>query len=98
MTHRRWRIEPPAMGDTMSRMHRPCGVRALAAAATAIAGLGSGALIGGMTTSATSAGAQTPAPQHYLCYQASAKKGFTVPKGIRLINSLVPNGFVPTVG
>ena len=82
----------------MSRMHRPRGVRALAAAVTAIAGLGTGAVVGGMTASAAAAGAQTPAPQHYLCYQAAAKSGFTVPKGIRLINSLSPNGFVPTVG
>ena len=82
----------------MSRMHRPRSVRALAAAVTAIAGLGTRAVVGGMTASAAAAGAQTPAPQHYLCYQAAAKSGFTVPKGIRLINSLSPNGFVPTVG
>jgi F0F1-type ATP synthase membrane subunit c/vacuolar-type H+-ATPase subunit K len=82
----------------MSRMHRPRGVRALAAAVTAIAGLGTGAVVGGMTASATSAGAQSPAPQHYLCYQAAAKAGFKVPKGIRLVNSLAPDGFIPTVG
>jgi hypothetical protein len=80
-------------------MHRPYTLRALAAAATLIAGLGGGALVGGLTVSTTPAGAQTGAPpQHYLCYKATAKAGFKVPKGIRLINSLAPNGFVPTFG
>jgi hypothetical protein len=82
----------------MSRMHGPRSMRALAAALTAMAGLGTGALVGGLSVSTPSAGAATPAPQHYLCYQAAAKSGFKVPKGIRLINSLAPNGFVPTIG
>jgi hypothetical protein len=63
-----------------------------------LAGLGSAGFVGGVTVSGSAAGASTTAPQHYLCYQAAAKSGFKVPKGIRLINSLAPNGFVPTVG
>src|SRR5580704_2937407 len=78
----------------MSTMHSPLGMRLLA---TVIAALGMGALVSGVA-SVPSAGAATPAPQHYLCYQAAAKSGFKVPQGIRLINALAPNGFVPTIG
>ncbi len=79
----------------MSKLHRPRGVRAIAASITVIAGLGGAALAGGLT--ATPAAAQ-PTPQHYLCYKATVTKGFKVPKGIRLVNSLAPNGFIPVVG
>jgi hypothetical protein len=78
----------------MSIMHSPLGMRLLA---TVIAALGMGALVSGVA-SVPSAGAATPAPQHYLCYQAAAKSGFKVPQGIRLVNALAPNGFVPTIG
>jgi hypothetical protein len=77
-------------------MHRLRGVRAIGAALTVIAGLGGAALVGGLT--ATPTGAQAAPPQHYLCYKAAVTRGFTVPKGIRLVNSLAPNGFVPAVG
>ncbi len=80
----------------MSRMHRPRGVRAIAAAVTVIAGLGGAALVGGLT--ATPTAAQAAPAQHYLCYKATATTGFKVPPGIRLVNSLAPNGFVPVVG
>lgn len=82
----------------MSRMHRPHGMRTLATTATALTSLGMGVLAGGLTTSMATAGAATSAPQHYLCYQAAAKAGFKVPQGIRLVNALAPNGFVPTIG
>jgi hypothetical protein len=80
----------------MSKLHRPRGVRAIAAAITVTAGLGGVAVVGGLT--ATPASAQSTPPQHYLCYKATATRGFTVPKGIRLVNALAPNGFVPVVG
>lgn len=82
----------------MLKMHGPCGVRALAAVVALITGLSGGLIVGGLTATTSFAGAQTPAPQHYLCYTAAAKAGFKVPKGIRLVNSLTPNGFVPTFG
>ena len=80
----------------MSKLQRPRGVRAVAAAVTMIAGLGGAALVGGLT--AAPAAAQAGAPQHYLCYGATITKGFKVPPGIRLVNALAPNGFVPVVG
>ena len=80
----------------MSKSQRPRGVRAIAAAVTVIAGLGGAALVGGLT--ATPAAAQAAPAQHYLCYKATITRGFTVPKGIRLVNALAPNGFVPVVG
>jgi hypothetical protein len=54
-------------------------------------------LVTGVTATPASAGTSAP-PQHYLCYTAKAKKGFTVPPGIRLVNAFAPNGFVPTIG
>ena len=78
----------------MSRIHCPRGMRLLAT----VAAVGMGGLVSLSAASAPAAGAATPAPQHYLCYQAAAKSGFKVPQGIRLINALAPNGFVPTVG
>ena len=78
----------------MSRMHSRDGMRRLV---TAIA-VAMSALLGIAGTSVPSSGAATPVPQHYLCYQAAAKSGFTVPAGIRLVNSLAPNGFVPYSG
>jgi hypothetical protein len=80
----------------MSRMHRPPGLRALAAAFTVMAGLGGSIVVGGLTAAPTAAQA-TPS-NHYLCYVATATKGFKVPPGIRLVNALSPNGFVPKVG
>ncbi len=51
----------------------------------------------GATGAPAAAGAGTPA-QHYLCYTATAKAGFQIPGGIRLINAFSPNGFVPRIG
>jgi hypothetical protein len=75
-------------------MKRPRGLRAIGAAVTVTAALGGAALVGGMT--AAPAAAQTEA-NHYLCYAATATRGFHVPPGIRLVNSLAPNGFVPRI-
>jgi hypothetical protein len=36
--------------------------------------------------------------QHYLCYNAVAPRGFSIPAGIELVNSFAPSGFVPTFG
>ncbi|HXW33375.1 MAG TPA: hypothetical protein VEJ87_02275 [Acidimicrobiales bacterium] len=36
--------------------------------------------------------------QHYLCYNAVAPRGFSIPAGVELINSFSPDGFVPTFG
>ena len=63
----------------MSKLQRPRGVRAIAAAVTVTAGLGGTALVGGLT--ATPATAQSTAPQHYLCYKALVTKGFKCPQG-----------------
>ena len=68
----------------MSRIHCPRGMRLLAT----VAAVGMGGLVSLSAASAPAAGAATPAPQHYLCYQAAAKSGFKVPQGIRLINAL----------
>ncbi|MBV8464193.1 MAG: hypothetical protein JO368_12925 [Acidimicrobiales bacterium] len=76
---------------------RSRGVRAALAAATALVGIGGATLAAGLTAPAASATSSAP-PQHYLCYVASAKKGFTVPPGIILINPIAPNGVKPTVG
>jgi hypothetical protein len=71
------------------------GLRTALAATACLFGLGGATTVVGL---AGTAGAQAAPPQHYLCYTASAKKGFTVPPGIRLVNAFAPNGFVPTVG
>jgi hypothetical protein len=80
----------------MSKMLRPSRLRAIAAAVTVIAGLGGSAVVGALT--AAPAGAQATPANHYLCYSATATRGFKVPPGIRLVNSLAPNGFLPTIG
>ena len=63
-------------------------------AALLLAGIGT--TVVGTATTAT-AGTQTSF-QHYLCYNAVAPRGFSIPAGVELINSFAPNGFVPTFG
>jgi hypothetical protein len=58
--------------------------------------LGIGTTLLGTATTAT-ARTQTTF-QHYLCYNAVAPRGFSVPAGVELINSFAPGGFVPTFG
>ena len=64
--------------------------------AAIILGVGGGLLLTG--SAAAPVGAQSTASQHYLCYVATAKKGFTIPSGVRLVNGFAPNGFIPTFG
>ncbi len=80
----------------MSKQHSPRGARALGAAIIALSGFGGLAFVGAVT--ATTSSAAPTEVQHYLCYSVTASKGFKVPKGVRLVNSLAPNGFVPTIG
>ncbi|HXW38497.1 MAG TPA: hypothetical protein VEJ44_02285 [Acidimicrobiales bacterium] len=81
----------------MSRVQRSHPVRVFLACAAVAASMGGAVLVSGLA--ATSASAQSETPQHYLCYKASAKKGFVVPPGITLINAFTSaKGFTPTVG
>lgn len=79
----------------MSNVLRSVRLRAAAAVVAVLFGVGGAVSM--VALSAPPAGAST-APQHYLCYTASAKTGFQVPPGVRLVDQFAPNGFVPTIG
>ena len=75
----------------------------LAAGLTTVSlGLGAGLLVQGSSSSAAfGQAAAPPQGQHYLCYKADQPAGtnsFVFPPGVRLVNALSPNGFVPTPG
>jgi len=63
-------------------------------AALLVAGIGTTVL-----ATATTARASTQTTfQHYLCYNAVAPRGFSIPAGVELINSFAPSGFEPAFG
>lgn len=59
-------------------------------------------LAGSATTALATATTATPDTQttfqHYLCYNAVAPRGFTIPAGVELINNFSSTGFEPTFG
>jgi hypothetical protein len=78
----------------MSRFLRAGGTRIGTGLAVILAGVGA-TLIAGSTGAPAAASA---GPQHYLCYTATAKKGFTIPPGVKLVNVFSTAGFSPTFG
>lgn len=74
-------------GHLMANVHRAGSWRFIAAAAAFTVSTAGAVLVGGVTTAAPVGAATTGAPQHYLCYTAAAKKGFTPPAPITLVNA-----------
>jgi hypothetical protein len=81
----------------MSTFVRSSAARIGVGAAAILIGVGGTLFALGATGASEAAGAGTPG-QHYLCYTATAKAGFKIPPGIRLVNAFSPNGFVPRIG
>jgi hypothetical protein len=79
----------------MSRFLRSSATRIGTGLAVILAGTGATVVIAGAGSAPAAAGSNF---QHYLCYTATAPKGFTIPQGIRLVDNFSPNGFVPAIG
>ncbi len=78
----------------MSHIRPRRGARASLAAVALLASFGGTVLVTGLTGGSSAA---STTAQHYLCYKASAKKGFSVPAGIKLVDIFSSSGFTPTV-
>jgi hypothetical protein len=79
----------------MSGFLRARATRIGVGVAALLMGVGGSVVIVGSTGAPASAASGF---QHYLCYTATAKKGFKIPKGVRLVDQFSANGFVPTFG
>ena len=74
----------------MSGFLRSNATRVGSAVAVVLLGVG-----GTLFTVGSAAATSAPPANHYLCYTATAKKGFKIPAGTRLIPGGTGNGFVP---
>jgi hypothetical protein len=81
----------------MSAFLRSNALRIGSSVVVVLFGLGGTILIVG-STGGTAAATSAPPANHYLCYTATAPKGFTIPQGTRLIPEGSGNGFVPRFG